>query len=176
MRRASGTFQRRRLSGVASCAAALLLGGCAHALAAPTLLAAVGAMLRCCLLMSIELRLLLGRQDGANLRLLLGTEGLAALHYLLGLFHVAAEAHGVALLAGSARCFHERLGAITQRLILRLVLLTDRFDLGLLGVGQVEIATKATTFACAAGALPELTVGTRTAAMVAAIRGALRSY
>ena len=91
--------------------------------------------------------------------------------HLLCLFHVAAEARGVALLASGACRFHERLGAIAERLVLRLVLLTDRLHLGLLRLGQVEIATKATTFASGASAFPELTVGPGTAAMVAASRG-----
>ena len=110
-------------------------------------LAAVRAPLSGCFLLRVELGLLVRRQDGANLRHFLRVDGLATLHHCTSLLHVGAEGYAVTALAGSAGRFHERLGAIAQRLVLGLILLADRLDLRLLGVRQVEITAEAATFA-----------------------------
>src|SRR5688572_5690851 len=113
MQRAFGAFPRRRLFGCAVCPFLLLGSGWSAAtLVPPTLFCALGATLGRGFLASIELCLLLRRQDGANLRALLGAEGLTALHHLPSLLHVAAEGRGVAALTSSSCRFHERLGAI----------------------------------------------------------------
>src|SRR6266516_4521527 len=118
--------------------------------------------------MSIPLCLLLRRQDGANLRLLLRADRLTALHYLASLFHIAAERRCVALLARRASRIGEGLRTITQRLILRLILLTDRLDLGLLRIGQIEIASEAKPFATT-WAATELAIGTLTTTVKTAV-------
>jgi len=87
--------------------------------------------------MSVELGLLIGRQDGANLRRLLSVDRLATLHHLPSLVHVAAESDAVTALTGGARRISERFGAIAQSLVLGLILQADCLDLGLLGIRQV---------------------------------------
>ena len=109
--------------------------------------------------MSVELGLLLRRQDRANLRTLLSMDGLTALHHLASLLHVGAEGNAVAVLPGSTRGIGERLGAIAQRLALGLILLVDRLDLRFLGFGQVEITAETAAFATAAFTFPEITIG-----------------
>lgn len=137
-------------------------------LAPPTFLSTLSATVGRCLLVGVPLCLLLRRQDGANLGHLLRANGLTALHHLASLFHIAADSRGVGLLAGRTCRIDEGLRTITQRLILRLVFLTDRLDLGLLRLGQIEITSEAKPFATTA-VTTELAISTMTTTVKTAV-------
>src|SRR5437762_3384175 len=140
MQKASDTIECRRLFAFCDviaydCSLRRLGSGSAAPSLAPAFVTALTAISHL-FLPRVELRALLSGQDVANLRRLLGPNGLTD---LAGLLHVAAERSGVALLASRARSVDERLGLGARRSVLRLILLTDRLDLRLLGVSQVEI-------------------------------------
>src|SRR5689334_13213645 len=111
---------------------------------------------------SVELGLLLRRQNRTDLVVLLGHERLGK---RAGLLHVAAERRGITLLTRRPCGIHQRLLLGAKRLELRLVLRADRLDLRLLGVGQVQIGIKITT----ASASAKFTAGAGAAAISATV-------
>src|SRR6266566_2779138 len=162
MQRASGAVS----TGGSLLAASYCLGLCrrsARGFLPPAFVRAVATTIGHRLRAGIELRLLRGRQNGANLRVFLSANGLATLHHLASLLHVATERGAIALLASCAGSVHKRLGLRAKRFVLRLILLTDRLDLRLLGVGQVEITSKLSMAA-------HLAASASTAAEVSAVR------
>jgi len=122
----------------------LLLRGWSAGVFLPAFVSTFAAALFHCFFLRVELCLLFRSENGADLGHLLGASRLS---YLTGLLHVAAERSGVTLLARGTGRIDERLGLGAGRLVLRLILLADRLDLGLLGLGQVEIATEFTATA-----------------------------
>src|SRR2546423_3648687 len=169
MQRASDTFRRRRLF-VLQVSPVYYYSGLrrrgAEALLAPTFVPALSTLAER-FLSRVELCALLGCQDSANLRRLLSAER-GTLHQLPGLVHVATERSAITLLASGTRRVDERLGLGAKRLLLRLILLTDRLDLRLLGIGQVEITSEL-------AAAANLAAASRAATIQAAVRASRRS-